>query len=49
MENINEIQMCEYSGLPNVKSYQSNELCAIHNIKLNEDGLCSLCIEKNNK
>jgi len=44
----NETLICEYSGLPNVQAYQT-EICTIHGTKLNEDGMCNMCLEQSNK
>ena len=39
---------CDYYWGDNGKSIW-NELCSIHGIKLNDDSLCNICLEKSNK
>ena len=50
--NPQDPAICEYTGLANVRTYvedKEKRYCYIHDTTYNEDGVCSKCIEENNK
>jgi len=46
-KDISQEEKKKYDQL--IKGLFMKELCPIHNEKLNDDGLCNLCLEQSNK
>ena len=46
IQSLDRHLICEYSGLPNVQSYNEKNICPKCSNLLDEDGLCWRCLTK---